>query len=265
MERKTVVLTGASRGIGRIIAKSLAENGYDIIGVARSESGLSETENIVTQFGAKFSPIPADLSDQANLFELYENVLRIQPNIFALINNAGVEYYQHFEKNMPEDVIRILNTNLLAPIELTRLFWKELEASHGAVVSIGSLAGKKGVAYNSLYSASKAGLIKWSEGLRQEKKSSGVGITVVCPGYIADTGMFFDGHIDPPGLLGTSPPEAVAEAVLKALTTSSREIIVNKGPIRPLLSLNQIAPKFGDWIVKLMGVVDLSRRRISER
>jgi len=264
MDKKTIVLTGASRGIGRVIARTLAEHGYDIIGVARNAKGLEVTGQVVTQTGAAFFPIPYDLSDVAGLNSLRETILKIRPEIQGLVNNAGVEFYQHFERNTSKDVTSILHTNLFAPIELTRLLWSDLEASRGAVVTIASLAGKKGVAYNSLYSASKAGVILWSEALRQEKADSPVRVTVICPGYIAETGMFHDGQVEPPGLLGTSSPEAVAKAVLTGLTEPSQEIIVNKGPIRPLLAINQLAPKFGDWVVKKFGVVDLSRRRLPE-
>ncbi|RMF10306.1 MAG: SDR family NAD(P)-dependent oxidoreductase [Candidatus Neomarinimicrobiota bacterium] len=260
--KKTIIITGASRGIGRVLSLYLAPKGYDLIGIARNREGLEETGNLVREKEGTFVALPWDLSAEDSLEKLGEKIRDLTSTVYGLVHNAGVEYYQHFENNEPEDVMRILRTNLLAPIELTRILWPELERSGGAVVSIASLAGKKGVAYNSLYSASKGGLILWSEALRQEKRSSGVRVSVICPGYIRDTGMFHNGRMPPPRLLGTSPPEKVAEAVWQALEGPGMEMIVNSGPIRPLLALNQLWPALGDRIVRWFGVVDLSRKRI---
>jgi len=103
----------------------------------------------------------------------------------------------------------------------------------------------------------------WSDGMRQEYKDSPVDISVICPGFISEAGMFHDGHLAPPALLGSSQPQKVADAVLKALRKGSCEIIVNSGPIRPLLALGQISWKLADIIVGWFGVSALNRKRIS--
>jgi len=122
-------------------------------------------------------------------------------------------------------------------MELTRLLLPEMLEKGGCIVNIASLAGKKGVAYNSIYSASKAGMIRWSDGLRQELAGTGVSVSVICPGYIGEVGMFASAGVDAPANLGTSAPQEVAEAVLRVITSHRPEIIVNKGPIKPLLAL----------------------------
>ncbi|MCH7764824.1 MAG: SDR family NAD(P)-dependent oxidoreductase, partial [Candidatus Marinimicrobia bacterium] len=112
--------------------------------------------------------------------------------------------------------------------------------------------------------ASKGGLIMWTDGMRQELRDTNVNISVICPGYISDAGMFYDGHVDPPALLGSSKPQDVADAVVKAITQNKAEIIVNKGPIKPLLAIGQISPVFGDMVVRKFGVPELSKKRIKK-
>ncbi|MFQ6612696.1 MAG: SDR family NAD(P)-dependent oxidoreductase [Fidelibacterota bacterium] len=260
---KNAVVTGASRGIGVYIIKALAEKGVSIAGVARSETGLINAQSIAVDAGGSFYSFPFDLTRTEKLPELIKSILSTVGKIDFLINNAGVEQYQYYHQVPPEDLQSIVRTNLLAPMELTRVvLGSMLDQGSGHVVNIASLAGKKGVAYNSIYSATKGGLIQWTDGLRQELVDTPVNISVICPGYIAEAGMFYDSGGKPPALLGMSKPEAVAKAVMKALQNNSSEIIVNKGPIRPLLALGQLSPKLGDWVVKKFGVPAMSRKRI---
>jgi len=185
-------------------------------------------------------------------------------NIDILVNNAGIELYKPYQDYTAKEVSNILNVNLYAPMELTRLFLPSMLKRGGHIVTIASLAGKKGLPFNTPYSASKAGLIMWTDGMRQELVDSSVGISVICPGYISDAGMFFDGGVDPPPLLGSSKPQAVANAVLEAIRKNKAEIIVNHGPIKPLLAIGQIFPKVGDSVVKMFGVPELSKKRIKK-
>ncbi len=263
LKGKTAIVTGASRGIGTYIAKSLAGQGMNIIAVARSESGLLNTKAEIESAGGTCHIHPFDLT-QIDALEGFMNDLWSQhQSIHVLVNNAGIERYQYYDKNNTGDISSILIINLHSPLEISRaILPKFINQREGHIINIASLAGKKGVAYNSIYSASKAGLLMWADGLRQEFKDSPVDISVICPGFISDAGMFYDGHIDPPAMLGSSKPQKVADAVLKALKKGSCEIIVNSGPIRPLLALGQISWKLADTIVRWFGVPELSRKRI---
>lgn len=258
---KNVLLTGASRGIGVYIAKSLIENGAKVVGVARSKAGLDQTAK---KLGSNFIPLPFDLSQTNHLEQLIIKVKEISGRIDILVNNAGIELYKEYHHYTYAEFTAVINVNLLVPMELTRLCLPDMIAHGGHVVTIASLAGKKGVAYNTPYSASKAGLIMWMDGLRQELHNTPVGVSTICPGYIADAGMFFDGHVEPPAMLGTSQPEKVAHAVIKSIQYNCKEIIVNHGPIKPLLALGQILPNFGDKIVRMFGVNEVSKKRISK-
>ncbi|MBT3479442.1 MAG: SDR family NAD(P)-dependent oxidoreductase [Candidatus Marinimicrobia bacterium] len=261
---KTAIVTGASRGIGTYIAKTLARHGANIIAVARSEAGLQETKVDIENSGGSCQIIPFDLSNIDGLEGLVADIWSNHGPIQFLVNNAGIEHYQHYDRIQKSEILSILNINLHCPLELSRAIMpRMLDNSEGHIINISSLAGKKGVAYNSIYSASKAGLLMWADGMRQEYNDSPIDISVVCPGFISEAGMFNDGQIDPPPLLGSSKPQKVADAVIKALKKGSCEIIVNSGPIRPLLALGQISWKLADKIVRWFGVPALSRKRIS--
>ncbi len=266
LEGKTALVTGASRGIGSYIARTLAGEGANIIGVARSENGLQEVEKEVHESGGMIKTIPFDLNKSHRLKKLVQKLKDYNVDeIDILVNNAGIEKYNHYTDNNYESIRSIITVNLLAPMELTKLILPGmLKRGVGNIINIASLAGRKGVAYNSIYSASKAGMIKWGDGLRQELHGTGVSVSTIMPGYIDEAGMFFDGGFPAPKLLGTSPPQKVADTVLKAIKTGKGEIIVNSGPMKPLLALNVFAPEFGNYIVKKLGIVKLSRKRIKK-
>ncbi|MFQ6605843.1 MAG: SDR family NAD(P)-dependent oxidoreductase [Fidelibacterota bacterium] len=261
MERQKIALvTGASRGIGTYIVDTLIKQGYFVIGVARHEPGLRKA---LHRHGPEnFDYFIQDLQEIALLEQLVQAVREKYSYINVLVNNAGIERYDYYQNNSRQLLEKIIHVNLMAPMELTRLFLPDFLQHGGAIINIASLGGKKGIAYNSIYSATKAGILMWCDGLRQELVDSGTSITVICPGYIAETGMFYDGGVPAPALLGTSPPQAVADAVMTAIREQKAEIIVNSGPIRPLLALGQIWPVLGDKIVRWFGVPSMSKKRI---
>ena len=257
---KTAIVTGASRGIGVHIVDSLTKNVVNVIGIARSKEGLKTTAKIVENNQGEFSFLEFDLSDTLKISNLVDKF----DNVDFLINNAGIEIYREFENYQFDEIEKILKVNLLGPMELTRQLIPQIKQNKGHIVNIASLAGKKGVLYNGVYSATKSGLILWSDALDQELRESGVGVTAVCPGYIAETGMFNDGGYPPPPLLGESDPRKVGNAVIDAITKKKKEIIVNSGPIRPLLAIAQIFPSLSDTIVNWFGVPELCRKRAFE-
>lgn len=258
---KVALVTGNSQGIGPYISRTLAREGVTIIGVARSEGGLNRTKEEIETRGGICHSVSFDLMQIDRLSELVEQAQSLAGDIDILVNNAGIEIYNYYQNNGAEELSSILKINLHAPMELTRLLLPTMLDRGGHIINLASLAGKKGVGYNSIYSASKAGMIMWTDGLRQELRGTKVGISVICPGYIDTAGMFAGSHVKAPLLLGTSSPQDVADAVLKAIQHGKAEIIVNKGPIKPLLALGQITPLFGDMVVRWFGVPKLSRKR----
>ena len=259
---KTALVTGASRGIGVHIVDALTKKGVNVIGIARGENGLKATAETVSENPGSFEHFVFDLSLTDEIMSFSDNLK--DRSIDFLVNNAAIEIYRDFENYQLAEMEKIIRVNLLGPMELTRLMLPQIKTQRGHIVNIASLAGKKGVLYNGIYSATKSGLILWSDALDQELKPAGVGVTAVCPGYIAETGMFNDGGYPPPPLLGESDPRKVAKAVIYGIQKKKKEIIVNSGPIKPLLAIGQIFPRFSDTIVNWFGVPELCRKRAHE-
>ena len=256
------VVTGASRGIGPVIAARLAEHGARVAAVARDRAALDRTCRDIRDAGGVAVPIDADLADIGSLGAVIARVEDELGPVDILVNNAGVEFYRRYTDYTAEQLAAVLSVNLHAPMELARLLLPGmLERQRGHIVNIASLAGKKGVLYNGPYSASKAGLILWTDALRQELRDTPVDVAVIMPGYIRDAGMFHDGGVEPPRLLGTSSPTDVADAVVTAIEHGRPEVIVNPGPMRPLLALGQLSPRLADRLVEWLGVNRLNERR----
>jgi short-subunit dehydrogenase len=263
MKNKVAIVTGASRGIGQIIALSLAQKGVKIIAIARSMDNLSKTCQLIEKKGGQATPIMADMIEHEDFDHLIQKATSVYGRLDYLINNAGIEQYKNFKNYSSNYIENCLKTNLHAPILLSKIILPQLLAQgSGHIINISSLAGKKGVAYNSIYSASKSGLIMWTDAIRQELSDSPVNISVICPGFITESGMFHEAGISPPKMLGSSLPQDVADAVITSIRNNSAEVIVNPGPMKPLLALNQVSPRLGDWIVKLFGIPKMNQKRI---
>lgn len=263
IDGKVALVTGASRGIGPFIARTMAARGCTVVGVARSRKGLDQTVDQVRAAGGKAVAVEGDLLDLPKLPAVLDAVTQAAGRpIDILVNNAGVEYYRNYTDYTAQQLSSVLTLNLHVPLELSRLVLPGmLERGQGHIVSIASLAGKKGVLFNGPYSATKAGVILWTDALRQELSDAPVGVSAVIPGYIRDAGMFHGDGVEPPKMLGTSSPQDVADAVVQAVLEDRHEIIVNPGPMRPMLALGQLSPSLANRIVEWMGVNRLNKAR----
>lgn len=265
---KTVVLTGASRGIGAFIARELAKKQATVIGISRSQEKLDQLCAEIHVMGGKAIVIPFDISNVEKLPILLKKIEQFTGSVDILINNAGVEIYKAFPDYSLADIQSVLSINLLAAIELTRLVLPNmLHQGSGHIVNIASLAAKKGHPYDSIYSASKAGLLMWANAIRQELTNTGVNISTICPGYISDYGLLADTGVPAPALAGISKSEDVAKAVVKAIENNQAEVIVNGNIImqtftKLLLATEQIFPRLGDVVNQGLGVNKLNKRRI---
>ena len=266
---KTVVITGASRGIGASIARALAKEKATIVCVSRAKAKLDEICAEIDELGGKGISIPFDISQVENLSVLAEKIEQQVGAIDILINNAGREIYRAYADYTLIELQSVLSLNLLAAMELTRLVLPSmLDRNRGQIVNMASLAGKKGAAYNSIYSASKGGLVMWSDALRQELNGTGVGVTTICPGYVSGLGMTADSGVPIPILAGASKPEAVIKATLKAIANDRAEVIINQDFIteistKLLFALGQFSPRTSDLIFrKLLRVGPSNQLRV---
>ncbi|WGV27397.1 SDR family NAD(P)-dependent oxidoreductase [Halotia branconii] len=270
LKGKTVLLTGASRGLGLYFARALAKEQATIICVSRSQAGLDTTCDEIKALGGQGISIPFDMKNIAELSNLTHQVQETVGSVDILINNAGVEIHRAFVDYSTKEIESILVTNLISAMELTRLLLPNMiERGSGRIINIASLAGKKGVAYNSIYSASKAGLIMWNDAMRQEFAGTGIHFSAICPGYISEIGMTADSRIPAPKLAGVSIPKRVTDAVICAIKHNKAEVIVNENLItesltKLMFAIGQISPSVVDMLYRWLGVVKLNKRRVED-
>jgi short-subunit dehydrogenase len=267
---KRILLTGASRGIGTYIARELAKQQATIVSVSRSQQGLDRVCGEIYALGGQGIGIPFDISNLETLPTLVQKIEELIGSIDIVINNAGIEIYKAFHHYSLNDLQSVLSINLLAAMELTRLLLPNmLSQGSGHIVNIASLASKKGHPYDSIYSASKAGLLMWTDALRQELAGTGVRVSTICPGYVSDAGLMADTGIPAPKLTGISKAEDVAKVVVKAIAQNKSEVIVNGDGITTnltkfLFAIEQFFPEFGDSVNRWLGVTKLNQMRIEK-
>lgn len=254
---QTVLLTGASGGLGTFIAHAFAQRGVKLGLVAFPGTGLEELRDAVEKRGCRAWASASDLRDAAQRREVVERVRKEWGELDILINNAGVESTSFYHELEEETIRQMIAVNLEAPLILTRQFLPSmLERRRGHIVNISSLAGKAGPAYQEPYAATKAGLIAFTYSLRASYARSGVSASVITPGFV-DAGIYANlkakTGCSAPAILGVSSPEAVPRAVMKAIERDLPEILINPIPIRPLLVLNILLPRLGEWLTSKTG------------
>ncbi|MBR2704046.1 MAG: SDR family oxidoreductase [Clostridia bacterium] len=180
------LITGASSGIGRDLAINLAKEGYDIVIVARSVDKLNELKDEIDKLNLNrnIDVVQKDLSNVDNCKSLYE---QYKNQIDLLINNAGFGTYGKFEDVDLGTELRLIDTNISAVHVLTKLFLKDMkEKNKGQILNVASIAGFLPGPLMSAYYASKAYVIRLSQGIKEElrKDKSNVSISVLCPGPV---------------------------------------------------------------------------------
>lgn len=261
-----VLVTGASRGIGVAIAEEFAARKANLILVARSAEGLKDTSGRVEARGGKPHPVPFDLEDTSRIADLVQEIRRITPHVDVLVNNAGLEKYCFFSECSREDIVSILSVNLIAPMELARLLLPDMLARRkGHIINVSSLSGRVGEIYNSLYSTSKGGLELWTDALRQELHETGVRVSAVAPGGVTDSGMIHNIGVPYPSIIGSCTSKDVAEAVIRCTAGDHARVFVNSLPVRPLLLLSAIAPRFFDAVLRRIGLARRNKKKVYRR
>ncbi|HET6726280.1 MAG TPA: SDR family oxidoreductase, partial [Gammaproteobacteria bacterium] len=256
----TALVTGASDGLGAYIARALAVEGARVVLAARSADKLESVARSIRERGGEAISVQADVTDETARANLVKRARIEFERIDILVNNAGVEDIVCYEWQRPEDIRRLIEVNLLAPLLLARQILPDmLERGDGHIVNLASLAGRTGMPYGAVYAATKSGLTKWSLSLRTELADRGVRVSVISPGFVADAGMFARRETSPPAGLGVSRPTQVARAVIKALETNAAEIIVNPRPARLLTGLEALSPQLATRVAERFGLVSFLR------
>jgi short-subunit dehydrogenase len=208
------LVTGASSGIGRAVARRLADEGAQVVALGRDPEALA---------GVGERAIVCDLTDP----DAWRRAVEEAGEVDVLVNNAGSGWAGPFETIDDAEIERLVALNLVAPIRLARaLVPGMLARGRGHVVNVASIVAHTGGREEAVYAATKGGLVAFSESLRQELADTRVGVSVVSPGVI-DTGFFerrgrpYDRAWPRP-----LPPERVADALVRALRTGRAEVFV---------------------------------------
>jgi 3-oxoacyl-[acyl-carrier protein] reductase len=182
---QVALVTGASRGLGKAIAKSLAAQGASIAVVARSEDALKDTLEAIRAAGGTAEPFPVDVADSAAVDAAVEKIAARFSKIDILVNNAGVTRDGLLARMTSEAWDTVINTNLKGAFNFTRQVGRIMvKQRSGRIVNISSVIGLMGNAGQANYAASKAGLIGFSKSVAKEFASRGITCNVVCPGFI---------------------------------------------------------------------------------
>jgi short-subunit dehydrogenase len=265
LKGKVVLLTGGSRGLGPVIAESLAKRGAIIALTARSTTGLDHVAKSLRATGTKILTLPADLNKASQRGKLVADVLEEFGRIDILINNAGLETEGAFNELSWSSIQETIEVNLTAPMALTHLVLPGmLEQRTGHIVNIASIAAKSGGPYAATYSGTKAGMAEWTRGLRLELRNAGIHFSTIFPGYVREVGMFAKFGMKPPKMVGSCHPNKVAEAVVEAILKNKKEVIINSQPLRYVFMLNELSPSMGDWLMRVSGASDFQRRKVGK-
>lgn len=240
-----VLLTGASGGIGHAIARALAARGAALILTGRRAEAL---ESLATEVSGQ--ALACDLSEPDQVSRLIEQA----GDVDILVANAAHPASGLLTELDQARIDHMLEVNLRAPIALARGLAPGMASrGRGHMVFISSLAGKAASSSSSIYSATKFGLRGFALGLREDLRPTGVGVSVVLPGFISESGMFAEAEVELPRGVGTRTPEQVAQAVIRAIEHNRAEIDVAPLPLRVGANLAGLAPELAARMSRMMG------------
>jgi short-subunit dehydrogenase len=187
-ENKTVIVTGASLGVGRATAEAFHREGANVVLVARRSGPLEEAAKAL---GDRVLTVAADVADHAALESLVVAAVDRFGGLHGLVNNAGAHFRGPVMDREATELATMVDVNLRAPIALSRLVLPHLRQAGGFIVNIASLAGKVPLDGAATYSATKFGLRAFTYALGEELRGTGVTVSVVSPGPV-DTGFIMD-------------------------------------------------------------------------
>jgi short-subunit dehydrogenase len=245
----TILLTGASGGLGTAIARDLAARGASLVLSARNRELL---DALAAEVGGEV--VVADLTDRDDVTRLTERAASCD----VVVANAGLGGDPAFDDLTVDDIDRMVDTNLRAPMVMAHGYASARIAagSPGQIVLVGSLAGLAASPGTRLYNATKFGLRGFALSFRQEMEPLGIGVSLVSPGFIRDAGMFANGGVDLPAGVRTKAPGDVAAAVARAIERNPTEVFVSPAELRAASTLATVAPGISAYIQRRLGVSD---------
>jgi short-subunit dehydrogenase len=265
---RTALVTGASRGIGTLISRQIANEGGHVVLTGRSAAELQAVASGLATAGADVSVVPADLTQPGVAETLVETIERQRGGIDLLVNNAGGDPLREFHTMTIAENLATLQLNLIAPLALAHAALEGmLRRGRGHIVNISAMAGRVSFPYTEVYAAAKDGLIGFTRVLRSDYHTRGVSASVLILGAIKDTGqgqrMLDEAGMKASGFM--APAESVARAVVKAVKKDRAELVVMPGPGRLMRAVMDYFPGLGPAVNRAAGTTTIMQKIIEQR
>jgi len=262
LDNKTVIITGASSGIGFSSAKLFAKEGANVVLAARSTGKLDELETELKQYDVKILKVTTDISKLSECKNLIKETIKSFGTLDIIVNNAGYTSQGEFKDVELKEYDQILEVNLKAPIRLTKLALPHLlKSSSGRIINVASILGIFPIPSETVYSATKFGLRGFSYALADELVNTNVRVCLICPGPV-DTPFIMD-HIDKVHDLvfstSVSTPEEIAGLILKSAKDGKMERI-KPGHTGLLAKIGMLIPFLKKLLLPFM-IMDGKRRK----
>jgi short-subunit dehydrogenase len=240
-----VLVTGASGGLGHAIARAFAARGASLVLTGRRAEVL---EPLAAETGGR--ALACDLASRDDVRRLAEAAADVD----VLVSNAALPGSGEVWDYTEEQVDRALDVNLRAPMQLARAVVPAMRfRGRGHLVFVSSLAGKVATGGSSVYSATKFGVRGFAGALRDDLRGSGVGVSVVFPGFVEDAGMFADTGVQLPGYVKLVRADEVAAGVLRAIERDRAEVDVMPLPQRLSAVFGSVAPELTNRVGRRLG------------
>jgi short-subunit dehydrogenase len=264
----TVLVTGASRGIGSLIAAEIACHGGHVVLTGRSAADLKAVTAELAAAGADVSFITSDLTRPGAAETLVRAVEDQHGGIDLLVNNAGGDPLREFHTMTIEENLRTLQLNLIAPLALSHAALPGMvRRGRGHIVNISAMAGRASFPFTEVYAAAKDGLIGFTRVLRADYHARGVSASVLILGAIRGAGQA-QRMLDESGMKASgfmAPAGSVARAVVKAVTKDKAEVVVMPGPGRLIRALLDYFPALGPALNRAAGTTTTMQKIIQAR
>jgi short-subunit dehydrogenase len=247
LAQSTVLLTGATGGLGEALARALAARGARLLLTGRRQEVLDE---LAGELNA--TAWACDLASREQVAELAGRAVAAATDV--LVANAAVPANGLLPDLTQDEIDRMLEVNLRAPIALARALAPSMIArGRGQMVFMSSLSGRAASPASSVYAATKFGLRGFGLSLRADLRPHGVGASVVMPGFVREAGMFAESGVKLPRVVGTSSPAEVVAAVLRAITEDRAELDVAPLSMRAGATFASVAPEVAAAVSRRLG------------
>jgi short-subunit dehydrogenase len=260
---RSVLISGASEGIGRALALELAAQGARLALNARSEARLREAARDCARFGAEVLAIPGDVAQRQDCQRMVEAAIGRFGSLDTLVNNAGITMWSRFDAVQDFSVFeRLLAVNYLGAVYLTAAALPHLKQARGLIVAVASIAGLTGVPERTGYAASKHAMVGFFESLRIELRGSGVAVSIIAPDFVAS--QIHRRAVGPDGKpLGQTPMQESRIMTAQACA----QLMVRAMQRRQRLAILSARGRLGRWARLIApGWVDgIAQRAIRER